>query len=120
MVKRAPQLRLLDRAALAITHAGLNTALECVARGVPMVCLPVTNDQPGVASRVEWLGLGEILPVRRVTARRLRERSDRVLKVPKYLDASARRRAELSGKSGAELAADLAARAFASGEKVRR
>ena len=85
-----------------------------------MVCLPVTNDQPGVASRVEWLGLGVILPVKRVTAQRLRERIDQVFKVPKYTDASAKRRAELAGKSGADMAADIAVRAFESGQKVLR
>ena len=49
-VTYAPQLELLRRAALCITHAGLNTALESLAAGVPMVAIPVTNDQPGVAA----------------------------------------------------------------------
>src|SRR5690606_7288698 len=42
VVPYAPQLRLLDRAVAAITHAGMNTALECLSRGVPMLCLPIT------------------------------------------------------------------------------
>lgn len=33
VVRTAPQLELLKRAALCITHAGLNTALEALARG---------------------------------------------------------------------------------------
>src|SRR5439155_2876258 len=61
VVPFAPQLTLLDRASLLVTHAGLNTALEGLARGLPMLCIPVTNDQPGVARRVEWLGAGEVL-----------------------------------------------------------
>jgi UDP:flavonoid glycosyltransferase YjiC (YdhE family) len=43
-VRRAPQLDLLQRAALCITHAGMNTALESLAAGVPMVAVPITND----------------------------------------------------------------------------
>src|SRR5690606_12954129 len=43
-VTRAPQIELLKRAALCITHAGLNTTLESLAQGVPMVAIPVTND----------------------------------------------------------------------------
>ena len=36
VVRVAPQLELLKRAALCITHAGLNTALEALAQGVPV------------------------------------------------------------------------------------
>jgi UDP:flavonoid glycosyltransferase YjiC (YdhE family) len=36
VVRKAPQLELLERAAVCITHAGLNTALESLAQGVPM------------------------------------------------------------------------------------
>ena len=46
LVKRAPQLELLKRASVCITHAGLNTALEALAQGVPQVAVPVSLDQP--------------------------------------------------------------------------
>src|SRR5262249_1334723 len=41
VVGYAPQLELIRRAALTISHGGLNTALESLERGVPMVVLPV-------------------------------------------------------------------------------
>ena len=72
VVPFAPQLDLLRRAALTITHAGLNTALESLTQGVPMVAIPITNDQPGVASRLEWLGVARVVPPARLTAQRLR------------------------------------------------
>ncbi|WP_165455714.1 glycosyltransferase [Paracoccus subflavus] len=53
-----PQQAVLARAALCITHAGLNTALECLAAGVPMLALPLTHDQPGVAARIVQSGTG--------------------------------------------------------------
>src|SRR5260370_10814277 len=52
IVKRAPQLELLKRASVCITHAGLNTVLESLTQGVPQVAIPVTFDQPGVAARI--------------------------------------------------------------------
>ena len=44
VVNRAPQLELLKRATLCITHAGLHTTLEALARGVALAAIPVTND----------------------------------------------------------------------------
>jgi zeaxanthin glucosyltransferase len=51
-VHSAPQLELLKRASVCITHAGLNTVLEALAQGVSEVAIPVTNDQPGVGARI--------------------------------------------------------------------
>ncbi len=51
VVKYAPQTDLLQRASLCVTHAGMNTTLECLAHGVPMLAIPVTNDQPAVAAQ---------------------------------------------------------------------
>ena len=58
VVEYAPQLALLDRAALLITHAGLNTTLESLCRGVPIVAIPRAADQPAVAARIEYSGAG--------------------------------------------------------------
>lgn len=73
----APQFAPLEKATLAITHAGLNTALEALARGVPMVAIPITNDQPGVAGRLEWLGLAEPGAIRTDFYGRSREQAPR-------------------------------------------
>ena len=80
VVAIAPQLALLQRAALAITHAGLNTALESLSAGVPMVAIPITNDQPGVASRLAWLGAAEVVPPAKLTVPRLRAALQQVLR----------------------------------------
>src|SRR5262249_50553257 len=58
VVGYAPQLELIRRAALTISHGGLNTALESLVRGIPQVVLPVAYDQPGVGARIEWFGVG--------------------------------------------------------------
>ena len=84
VVEYAPQLALLDRAALAITHAGLNTTLEALARGVPLVAVPVANDQPGVGARIAWTGTGEVVPLKRLSAAKLKQAVGRVLQDPYY------------------------------------
>jgi zeaxanthin glucosyltransferase len=84
LVPYAPQLELLARAKLCITHAGLNTALDALTYGVPMVAIPITNDQPGVAARIEWTGTGETLPLDQLDAERLRELVVKVMGEPRY------------------------------------
>jgi len=84
VVRYAPQLGLLARAALTITHPGLNTALESLSCGVPMVAIPVGNDQPAVAARVRWTGAGEMLPLERLRANRLTPLVERVLTQESY------------------------------------
>ncbi len=54
----APQLHLLSKASLMITHAGGNSIKECIKMGVPMLCFPFDNDQIGNAARVVFHGIG--------------------------------------------------------------
>lgn len=71
VVEKAPQLALLRRASLALTHAGFNSLKECAALGVPMVALPLGLDQPRNAALVLHHGLGTALDVAALTASRL-------------------------------------------------
>lgn len=54
----APQIPLLERAALMITHGGLGTIKECIFHDTPMVVFPIGRDQPDNAKRVVHHGLG--------------------------------------------------------------
>lgn len=77
--RRVPQLEVLSQASLFITHGGMNSVNEALFYGVPMLVVPVGNDQPTVARRVEKLGLGEALDIRKATPDVLREAAMRVL-----------------------------------------
>src|SRR5262249_17504125 len=57
-VAYAPQIELLKRSSLCITHAALNTVLEALRFGVPLLAIPITNDQPGVAARIAHKEVG--------------------------------------------------------------
>ncbi|PQO44880.1 glycosyltransferase [Blastopirellula marina] len=116
-VRRAPQLRLLEKATLAITHAGMNTAMECLAHGVPMLCLPVTNDQPGVAKRVEFHGNGRLVPVRKVTSAKLKQELTRMLQDESFKQKASQFQAQLAQLDGPAMAADLIEQAIESSRK---
>lgn len=61
VVRFAPQLALLDRADLVITHGGNNTTNETLRAGKPLLVLPFGAEQIANARRVEALGVGRML-----------------------------------------------------------
>ncbi|HEV2486685.1 MAG TPA: glycosyltransferase [Terracidiphilus sp.] len=107
VVKYAPQLELVKRSTAVITHAGINTALESLAEGVPLVCIPLGNDQPGVASRVAARGAGVVVPQRRLTAKRLRSALRAVLEDESYRRAARKLQAAILRTDGLGQAADI-------------
>lgn len=58
LVSSVPQIQVLKRASVMITHGGINTVKECIFLGVPMIIFPVSSDQPMNAARIEYHGLG--------------------------------------------------------------
>jgi len=119
VVSFAPQLALLSRASLVITHAGMNTALESLGRGLPMVAIPIANDQPGVASRLAWLGVAEVLLPQKLTVPRLRAAIDKVLGIPRYRENARRLQNELAQINGVVRAGDVIEQAFTTRKPVR-
>jgi UDP:flavonoid glycosyltransferase YjiC (YdhE family) len=64
-----PQLEVLKRASLFITHSGMNSTSESIHYAVPMICVPLNGDQPLNAHRVATeLGLGVIVYLKTVTS----------------------------------------------------
>ena len=53
-----PQLKLLKKVNLFITHGGMNSSSEGLYNGVPLIVVPQFGDQPLVARRVAELGAG--------------------------------------------------------------
>jgi MGT family glycosyltransferase len=118
VVSYAPQLELLKRASLVITHAGLNTVLESLTYGVPLVAMPVTGDQPGVAARIAYLGVGEMVSLADVTLEQLRSAVHRVWNMPEYRQRTKALQQEIAQTNGIERAADIAEQALTTGNPV--
>ena len=107
VVSFAPQLEILKRAALVITHAGLNTVLESLSEGVPLVAVPLANDQPGVAARVKARGACVVVPRHRLNAARLRKAVMLVLQDTRYREAAQVLQRTIQRMDGPGRAADL-------------
>jgi zeaxanthin glucosyltransferase len=112
VVQRAPQLELLKRASVCITHAGLNTVLECLTQGVPQVAIPVTVDQPGVAARIAEKKTGLFVPLKELNVSRLSLLLDHVLNDPIYRDNARYIQEAIAETDGLSKAADPLERAF--------
>lgn len=62
-----PQIEVLSRASLFITHGGLSSVREAVFHGVPMLVFPWGVDQPGNAARVAYHNLGRVGTAAKIT-----------------------------------------------------
>ena len=107
IVDYAPQIELLRRAAITICHGGANTVLESLACGVPVIAIPITNDQPGMGARLNRSGAGEMVLLRNLSARRLRSVIESVLTHPAYRLAATLHGESIRKAGGAARAADI-------------
>ncbi len=92
-----PQLEVLRRARLFVTHGGMNSVGEGLYFGVPLLLFPQMSEQAMVARRVEALGAGRILRRSSLRPRALRADAFAVLRDPRF-----RLRARWIGESLAE------------------
>jgi len=118
VVGYAPQVELLQRATLAITHAGMNTVLESLSNGVPMVAIPITNDQPGVAARITWTGSGDVIAPRSLTVAKLHRKICKVLTQPSYQDNAIRLQKSIQTTGGSQQAADIIEKAISTNKSI--
>ncbi|MDJ0650854.1 MAG: glycosyltransferase [Xenococcaceae cyanobacterium MO_188.B19] len=118
VVEYAPQLELLQKAALTITHAGMNTTLECLTNGVPMVAIPIANDQPGISARIVWAGCGEAIPVKKIDVAKLRTAIQKVLTEDSYKQNALRLQEAIKQAGGVSRAADIIEQVVSTGKPV--
>lgn len=74
-----PQLEVLQHADVFITHCGMNSVSEAMYYGVPIVAIPIANDQPAIADRIAELQLGIRLHKKTLTAKQLKDTTLAVL-----------------------------------------
>ena len=66
----------------------LNTALETLMEGKPMIVIPKSFDQPAVAARLEWLKVAEVLSTDRLSVKQIRVTLAKMLTDPSYRQAA--------------------------------
>jgi UDP:flavonoid glycosyltransferase YjiC (YdhE family) len=103
---------------LAITNCTLNTVLDALAEGVPLVGLPLAFEQPGIAARVEYHRVGELVALQRASVKGLRAAISRVLRQPHFRAAAAGMRGAIESAGGVQRAASVIERALLTGQPV--
>lgn len=79
-----PQPEVLSRAALFVTHGGMNSVNEAMQAGVPTLVVPQGADQPLVARRVVELGAGLTVSTHDATVETVRALAGRLLREPAF------------------------------------
>lgn len=106
-----PQLDILQRADLFISHGGLNSIHESLSYSVPLLLIPQQFEQWLNARCVVQKGAGVLLPQsiqgRPITAPDLKQAFEQIFLIPTYRQAAARLQTELKATGGPELAANL-------------
>lgn len=75
---------LLPHVDVMLTNGGYNGVNAALARGVPLVAAPATEENPDVAARIAWSGTGVVLPRRAVSEDALRNAVVTVLRDGRY------------------------------------
>lgn len=101
-----PQEAVLRHADLIICHGGINTVLEPLAAGVPMVLMPLAFDQGAIAARMEHAGVARVLSFRS-GAGRIADAIAEVRGNPAYRARAAAIRQQMKAAGGVARAADL-------------
>lgn len=110
----------LARADLAILNGGLNTVMDSLARGVPIVALPIAFEQAAIAARLERAGAGRTVRRRFLTTGRLARALDAVLRAPGCREAAGRLSREVAGAGGVARAADIVETVLRTGRPAER
>lgn len=78
------QIAVLKKADVFVSHCGMNSVTESLYFETPLVMLPQTSEQGGVAERVWQLGAG--IRLKKMTEKSLREAVETIFRDPAYVE----------------------------------
>jgi MGT family glycosyltransferase len=99
-----PQLEILERASLYLTHGGVNSIHQALYCGVPLIMVPQQVEHGMVAARMVELGAG--LLVQKQTAEKLRKAAEAILADDSYSQNAKRLGKGLEKAGGVKTAVD--------------
>ncbi|MFP5077997.1 glycosyltransferase [Rhizobium sp. YIM 134829] len=103
----APQRAVLARADLCITHGGINTVMDALSAGTPVLALPIAFDQPGLGARIVHHGVGLRLSPHLLTERAMKAAITRLLGDPAYATRAWEVGRTIAGTGGLQAAVSL-------------
>jgi MGT family glycosyltransferase len=112
---RVPQIALLAHMDAVLCHAGHNTVCEALSFGLPLIVVPIRDDQPIVARQVIDAGAGLFMRYGKVTVATARAAVEELLRQPSYRHGARRLRESFQRLGGAGQAASILER-FLQGE----
>jgi MGT family glycosyltransferase len=107
VVEYAPQPDILAKASLTVTHGGMNTTLDSLSYGVPLVAIPITFEQPGTGARIRSTKVGEVLSLSKLNMSSLRLAIERVLTEKSYTKNARRIQQSIQLSGGVARAANI-------------
>ncbi|MBE8966378.1 glycosyltransferase [Nostocales cyanobacterium LEGE 12452] len=107
VVEYAPQPDIMAKASLTITHAGMNTTLDSLSYGVPLVAIPITFEQPGTGARIRSTGVGEVLSLSKLSVSTLRSTIEQVLTTDSYKNNARKIQQSIQQAGGVKQAANI-------------
>lgn len=107
----ADQPAVLRQAQAVITHGGLNTVMDAIESATPILTIPLAFDQPGVAARVVYSGIGRRAS-RFTTVSALAKNLNALLNDASYRQRLTLMQAQLAQAGGASCAAEVVEQAL--------
>jgi len=101
-----PQEAVLTEADMVVCHAGMNSVLDPLARGLPMVLMPLAFEQGAVAARAAHTGVAKVLSPR-ASVKALAGAIAEARSESRYRARAGVLQAEIAASGGAATAADL-------------
>ncbi|SHM95498.1 glycosyltransferase [Flavobacterium chilense] len=102
-----PQRKVLERAVLCITHGGLNTVMDALSNGVPVLVIPISFDQPGTAARIKYKKVGEYIRYNALSKEVINETVKKIMNDPGYYERSGEMKRAFSELNGLETAISI-------------
>lgn len=102
-----PQRAMLAEADVCVTHAGMNTVLDALGAGKPMLAIPMAFDQPGIAARIVHHGVGGRLTRGHLSEAAIASCLERLLTQASFEQNAASIGRDIKNSGGVRLAADI-------------
>ncbi len=120
VVNYAPQVKLVQRANIVVTHGGVNSVNETLSYGKPMLVAYLGRDLIEMAQRIAFNGAGIRLNAKRATACKIRKAIIELLRQPRYARAAEGIQHSFNSCKGAQTAAALIERLAETGKPILR